>query len=73
MGGSCSMPLAAYATLEGDELSIRATWGDPEGVLPLVHAQARAVVKDAASATLLGERVARELQASVQGQANARG
>jgi hydroxymethylbilane synthase len=73
MGGSCSMPLAAYATLKGDELSIRATWGDPEGVLPLVHAQALAVVKDAASATLLGERVARELQASVQGQASARG
>jgi hydroxymethylbilane synthase len=73
MGGSCSMPLAAYATLEGDELSIRATWGDPEGVLPLVHAQTRAVVKDAASATLLGERVARELQASVQGQAGAPG
>jgi hydroxymethylbilane synthase len=73
MGGSCSMPLAAYATLQGDELSIRATWGDPEGVSPLVHAQAKATVKDARSATMLGEQVARELQASVQRQAEARG
>ena len=70
MGGSCSMPLAAYATLQGDDLTIRATWGDPEGVQPLVHAIACAPVKDAASATLLGERVARELQASVKRQAD---
>lgn len=69
MGGSCSMPLAAYATLQGDVLSIRATWGDPEGVLPLVHAQAQAAVKDAAAATLLGEQVARQLQALVRAQA----
>jgi hydroxymethylbilane synthase len=69
MGGSCSMPLAAYATLQGDVLSIRATWGDPEGVLPLVHAQAQAAVKDAAAATLLGEQVARQLQAHVRAQA----
>ena len=69
MGGSCSMPLAAYATLQGDVLSIRATWGDPEGVLPLVHAQAQAAVKDAAAATLIGEQVARQLQAQVRLQA----
>ena len=68
MGGSCSMPLAAYATLLGDELTIRATWGDPQGVLPLVHARAQAVVRDGADATLLGEQVALELQASVQSQ-----
>jgi hydroxymethylbilane synthase len=66
MGGSCSMPLAAYATLEGEVLSIRATWGDPEGVQPLVHAQAQAAVQDAAAATALGEQVARQLQANVQ-------
>ncbi len=72
MGGSCSMPLAAYATLQGDDLTIRATWGDPEGVQPLVHATACASVKDAASATLLGERVAHELQASVKRQADSR-
>lgn len=28
MGGSCSMPLAAHATLVGNELSIKAAWGD---------------------------------------------
>jgi hydroxymethylbilane synthase len=72
MGGSCSMPLAAYATLQGDELSIRATWGDPEGKLPLVNAHAKATVKDGAAATLLGEQVARELQTSVQRQADTR-
>ena len=68
MGGSCSMPLAAYATLEGDTLHIRATWGDPEGVLPLVHAQAQGLAKDTAAATHLGEAVARQLQAGVAAQ-----
>lgn len=68
MGGSCSMPLAAYATLDGDRLHIRAVWGDPEGVLPLVHAQARGVALDAAAATALGEDVARQLQAGVAAQ-----
>lgn len=68
MGGSCSMPLAAYATLQGDALSIRAVWGDPEGVLPLVHAQAQGTVTDAPAATLLGEEVARQLQTKVRQQ-----
>ncbi len=68
MGGSCSMPLAAYATLDGDMLHIRAVWGDPEGVLPLVHAQARGVAVDSAAATALGEDVARQLQAGVAAQ-----
>jgi hydroxymethylbilane synthase len=71
MGGSCSMPLAAYATFQGDALTIRATWGDPEGVQPLVHAQAQGTVRDAAAATLLGESVARELQGNVQRQTEA--
>jgi hydroxymethylbilane synthase len=65
MGGSCSMPLAAYATLQGDVLSIRAAWGDTEGVLPLVHASAQGVVRDAQAATLLGEQVAYQLQKNV--------
>ena len=69
MGGSCSMPLAAYATLQGDVLSIRAVWGDPEGVLPLVHAQAQGTVGDGLAATQLGEEVARQLQAKVRQQA----
>jgi hydroxymethylbilane synthase len=68
MGGSCSMPLAAYAMFAGGALHIRAAWGDPEGVLPLVHAEARGVVMDAQAAVLLGERVARQLQAVVGAQ-----
>ena len=73
MGGSCSMPLAAYATFSGDTLTIRATWGDPEGVLPLVNAQAQGVVTDAAAAVLLGEGVARQLQAGVSAQVASKG
>ena len=73
MGGSCSMPLAAYALFVGGALHIRAAWGDPEGAVPLVHAQAQAVVADAQAAVVLGERVARQLQASVDAQAARKG
>ncbi|OYT91192.1 MAG: hydroxymethylbilane synthase [Burkholderiales bacterium PBB3] len=65
MGGSCSMPLAAFATLQGPVLSIRAAWGDPQGQLPLVAEQAQGLVSDEASAVALGEQVARALQARV--------
>ncbi len=65
MGGSCSMPLAAYATLEGERLSIRATWGDPQGELPLVHAHTSGTVRDGLDASALGEAVARQLQAGM--------
>lgn len=65
MGGSCSMPLAAYATLAADTLTIDAAWGDPDGKLALVQVRASAVVSDLASATALGTRVAAELRAGV--------
>ena len=65
MGGSCSMPLAAYATLNGEMLHIRAAWGDPEGVQPLVRAEAQGSATTLAEATALGEQVARTLQKSV--------
>ena len=68
MGGSCSMPLAAYATFDADELHIRATWGDPDGKLPLVHANAKGTVLTAAAANGLGEAVAKQLQAGVAAQ-----
>jgi hydroxymethylbilane synthase len=71
MGGSCSMPLAAYATLEGTQLHIRAAWGDADGVLPLVTAQASGTVADHAAAVALGEQVARQLQDGVRAQAAA--
>ncbi|MDR7306398.1 hydroxymethylbilane synthase [Rhodoferax saidenbachensis] len=68
MGGSCSMPLAAYATMDGTQLHIRAAWGDANGVLPLVTAEAHGVVTDHAAAVALGEQVARQLQDGVRAQ-----
>jgi hydroxymethylbilane synthase len=65
MGGSCSMPLAAFATLDGDRLTLDAAWGDPEGVLELVSVRASAPVSDLASAAALGTRVATDLRATV--------
>ncbi|MBS7245057.1 MAG: hydroxymethylbilane synthase [Comamonas sp.] len=64
MGGSCSVPLAAYATLEGDTLFIRAAWGDPEGQRPLVRAEQRAVVTTLAQADAVGLAIAQALQAA---------
>ncbi len=65
MGGSCSMPLAAYATLQADILTIDATWGDPDGVLALVCVRMSGPVTDLASATALGTRAAADLRAGV--------
>lgn len=65
MGGSCSMPLAAYAIWEGDALNIRAIWGDPDGAKPLARAQRRGRADDLAAAVALGELVARDLRAAV--------
>lgn len=62
MGGSCSMPLAAYATLKNNILEIDAAWGDPEGVVPMVRAHAAATASDRVSATALGEQVAATLR-----------
>lgn len=66
MGGSCSMPLAAYATLDAQQvLTLDAAWGDPQGVLALQSVRMSGAVTDLASATALGERVAVELRARV--------
>ena len=65
MGGSCSMPLAAHATLASDVLHIQAAWGDAQGLLPLVRAQAQGVVHTLADAQALGESVALQLQAVI--------
>ena len=64
MGGSCSVPLAAYATLEGDTLFIRAAWGDPDGQRPLVRAEQHAVVTTLAQADAVGLAIAQALQAA---------
>jgi hydroxymethylbilane synthase len=68
MGGSCSMPLAAYATLQGQVLTINAAWGDIQNKLPLVRASATGLVTDRAGAAALGQRVAEELMAGVVAQ-----
>ncbi len=69
MGGSCSMPLAAFAVWQGDSLSLRAAWGDPEGKVPLIRSAGAARVHTLDDALRLGERVAHELRERVgQGQ-----
>jgi hydroxymethylbilane synthase len=65
MGASCSMPLAAFATLQDGSLHLRAAWGDPEGALPLVQVQARASASGQLEAAALGTQVAHELMAGV--------
>jgi hydroxymethylbilane synthase len=63
MGGSCSMPLAAYATVSGEYLQLRAAWGDPDGDGALVRAQSAAPIADLARAAELGTGVAGQLRA----------
>jgi hydroxymethylbilane synthase len=63
MGGSCSMPLAAHATLDGEVLRIDAAWGDPERTAPLVRARAAGMVGSLEEAAALGTEVAARLQA----------
>jgi len=69
MGGSCSMPLAAHATLDDGRLTIHAAWGDHlKAGAGLIHAHDQSSIDlqdphalDIASA--LGESVARKLMA----------
>ncbi|MBK5204192.1 MAG: hydroxymethylbilane synthase [Polaromonas sp.] len=79
MGGSCSMPLAAYTQGfvtegSGDAMQLDAAWGDPgtaaassgsSGVLPapLIRVQKTAVVRSFDEAEALGEAVAAQLRA----------
>ncbi|RYX89146.1 MAG: hydroxymethylbilane synthase [Comamonadaceae bacterium] len=62
MGGSCSMPLAAYASFSGEHLQIRAAWGDPDGGGPLVTARTAGVAADLFKASALGDEVAARLR-----------
>ena len=59
MGGSCQTPLAAHATLDGDELTLEALCGTPDGVT-ILRARARGPMADAAA---LGVRAADDLLA----------
>ncbi len=62
MGGSCSMPLAAFATFAGEYLQINAAWGDPEAATPLVRARSAGAVADLDAAAALGAGVAQRLR-----------
>jgi len=55
MGGSCSMPLAAYATLSGEYLTLRAAWGDVQANSPLVQARLTREVANIEQAQALGQ------------------
>ena len=68
MGGSCSMPLAAFATLEQGQMAMEAAWGDTEGQLPLVRVSQQGVVTDLASAEAFGLRLADLLRSTVLAQ-----
>ncbi len=73
MGGSCSMPLAAFTHgATGGNMQLHAAWGDPAtaeasaaaGPLkPLVQVNQTAVVRNFAEAEALGEAVAAQLRA----------
>jgi hydroxymethylbilane synthase len=62
LGGSCSMPLAAFATWSGTLLQLQAAWGDPAGG-QLVRAKGVATVKTQEQARALGAQVAAQLRA----------
>ncbi|MBQ9578638.1 MAG: hydroxymethylbilane synthase [Ottowia sp.] len=62
MGGSCSMPLAAHATLAGGCLHLRAAWGgEVEGEARLLRAENRVSTLSVYEARMLGLRVAAQL------------
>jgi len=62
MGGSCSVPLAAYAVWDGDTLRLTAALGDAsQPSRPLLRTEVSAQPADAAQATSLGEQAARLL------------
>ena len=64
LGGSCSLPLAAHATWQGDALQVDALLGDAVQLTrPLLKAQATAAVADEVAAEALGRQVAAQLRA----------
>jgi hydroxymethylbilane synthase len=69
MGGSCSMPLAAYSTwltpptdTAPGQLRLDAAWGDPEALAPVCRATQEATIAAAADAEALGVSVANRLR-----------
>jgi hydroxymethylbilane synthase len=64
MGGSCSMPLAAHAHLDGEYLQLAAAWGDPQRPGTLLQARSATVAASLEQAAALGEEVAGRLRAA---------
>ena len=64
MGGSCSMPLAAHAHLDGEYLQLAAAWGDPQLPGQLLQARSAAAAASLEQAAALGEEVAGRLRAA---------
>jgi hydroxymethylbilane synthase len=63
LGGSCSMPLAAHAVWQGDELVLDAALGHgSEPLQPLLRTRCSARPADASAATALGEQAAAALR-----------
>jgi hydroxymethylbilane synthase len=63
LGGSCSMPLAAYAQWHGDALELNAALGHALTPLaPLLRARVQALVVDEAAARALGDAAAQALR-----------
>jgi hydroxymethylbilane synthase len=63
LGGSCSMPLAAYAVWQGEELCLHAALGHAQQLSqPLLRTQQSTRVGRLAEATALGERAAAQLR-----------
>jgi len=70
LGGSCSMPLAAHAVWQGEQLVMRAALGHPEDTArPLLHTQVQARIAQhsgadaTAAADALGRQAADQLRA----------
>jgi hydroxymethylbilane synthase len=57
LGGSCQVPLAAYASIQGGQMHVRALVAHPDGS-ELIRSEARG---PAAAAAQLGEAAARGL------------
>ncbi|MFI4929962.1 MAG: hydroxymethylbilane synthase [Burkholderiales bacterium] len=63
LGGSCSVPLAAFASWHGDTLVLRAALGHAEApTKALLRAQTQGRAHDAAAASALGEQAAANLR-----------
>ena len=65
LGGSCSVPLAAHAVWQGDELCLDAALGHAQQLSqPLLRTHLRAQIGSEADADALGERAAAQLRAA---------